>query len=258
MPTEYDAFADVYEFEYGTTIVDLDFYVSEAQSAQPPVLELACGTGRVTLPIAQAGVPIVGVDSSVRMLSKAREKGARLGDLAVRWEQGDMRDFQLEERFGLAFCPARSFLHLLNPDDQVQALTNVREHLRPGGKFILNFFVPNLRTIAEHSTSVQTMLKFHRELSDPVTGTRFLVWESRRYDVHLQRIHEQFRYEQLDDEGFVIATRYRTMTLCYIWPREMEHLLARCGFEIEAVYGGFDRRPLDAKSSEQIWLARRS
>ena len=101
------------------------------------------------------------------------------------------------------------------------------------------------------------MLKFRRDLSDPATGTRFLVWESRRYDVHLQRIHEQLRYEQLGDDGSVVATRYRTMTLCYIWPREMEHLLARCGFEIEAVYGGFDRRSLKATSSEQIWVARR-
>jgi ubiquinone/menaquinone biosynthesis C-methylase UbiE len=77
MATEYDVFADVYEFQFGTTTIDLDFYVAEARAAEPPVLELACGTGRVTLPIAQAGVPIVGVDSSARMLDKAREKASR-------------------------------------------------------------------------------------------------------------------------------------------------------------------------------------
>jgi hypothetical protein len=71
------------------------------------------------------------------------------------------------------------------------------------------------------------------------------------------QFYQQYRYEQLDDEGFVVATRYRSFTLCYIWPREMEHLLARCGFEVEALYGWFDRRPFDADSAEQIWVARR-
>jgi ubiquinone/menaquinone biosynthesis C-methylase UbiE len=258
MTTEYDLFADVYDFQYGTTKFDLDFYVEEALASQPPALELACGTGRVTLPIAQAEVPIVGVDSSTRMLQKAREKAEKLGVLPVTWVQADMRDFELDERFGLAICPARSFLHLLDPDDQVRTLTNIREHLLPGGRFIQNLFVPHLRMIYEHSTTTQQMLKLVHELTHPESGARIGVWGSSRYDVHKQRIEQRFRYEQLDDEGFVVATRHRSYTLCYIWPREMEHLLARCGFEIEAVYGWFDRRPFDADSQEQIWVARRT
>jgi ubiquinone/menaquinone biosynthesis C-methylase UbiE len=257
MVTEYDLFADVYDQQYGMTTFDLDFYVEEAQGAQPPVLELACGTGRVTLSIAQAGIPIVGLDSSVRMLDRARAKAQGLGDLPVRWVQADMRDFSLDERFGLVLIPARSFLHVLDPQDQVQALTNIREHLIPGGKLVLNFFVPHLQMMAEHTTTTQQMLKFMQEYTDTKSGARVAVWESRRYDLHLQRIYQQYRYEQLDDEGFVVATRYRSFTLCYIWPREMEHLLARCGYEVEAVYGWFDRRPLDAHSGEQIWIARR-
>jgi SAM-dependent methyltransferase len=257
MVTEYDLFADVYDQQYGTTTYDLDFYVEEAKAAQPPVLELACGTGRVTLAIARAGVPIVGVDSSAQMLEKGREKAGADGDLPVRWVQADMRDFRLEERFGLALIPARSFLHLLNSEDQVKALTNIGQHLAPGGRLVLNLFVPDLRIIAEHTETTQQMLKFLQEFTDAGSGTRVAVWESRRYDVHLQRIYQHYRYEQLDDEGFVLATRYRNFTLCYIWPREMEHLLARCGYEIEAVYGWFDRRPLDGQSGEQIWVARR-
>jgi ubiquinone/menaquinone biosynthesis C-methylase UbiE len=256
MATEYDMFADVYDQQYGTTTFDLDFYVEEARAAQPPVLELACGTGRVTLSIAQAGVPIVGVDSSTQMLARGREKAAALGDLPVRWVQADMRDFHLEERFGLAFIPARSFLHLLNPEDQIQALTNIGEHLAPGGRLALNLFVPDLEMIARYTSTTEQMLKFLHEFTDAKSGARVAVWESRRYDVHLQRIYQQYRYEQLDEDGFVVATRYRNFTLCYIGPREMEHLLARCGYEIEAVYGWFDRRPLDAHSGEQIWVAR--
>jgi SAM-dependent methyltransferase len=257
MTTEYDLFADVYESQFGAITDDLDFYSGEARAAQPPVLELACGAGRVTLPIAQLGVPIVGVDSSGGMLERARQHAASLGQLPVRWVQDDMRDFQLSDRFGLAICPARSFLHLLNPGDQVQALANVRQHLIPGGRLVLNIFVPDLRMIYEHSATTREMLRFMNELTEPESGARVAVWSSTRYDTPLQRIHQQYRYEQLDDEGFVVATRYRSFTLCYIWPREMEHLLTRCGFEVEALYGWFDRRPFDADSTEQIWVARR-
>jgi SAM-dependent methyltransferase len=255
MTTEYDLLAETYDQEFGTTTVDLAFYVEEAERAEPPVLELACGTGRVTLPIARAGVRVVAVDSSTRMLAQARAKAAG-EDLPVRWVEADMRDFRLEARFGLVIIPARSFLHLLDPADQVQALENVRAHLRPGGRLALNFFVPSLRIIAEHTTTAQQAMRFYSEFRTGDTGQRIVVWESRRYDVHRQRIHERLRYEALDDEGRVVEARYRELTLCYIWPREMEHLLARTGFEVEALYGTFDREPFTQGSGEQIWVAR--
>jgi ubiquinone/menaquinone biosynthesis C-methylase UbiE len=258
MVTEYDLFADVYDHQFAGLDQDLDFYIDEAQRAQPPVLELACGTGRVTLAIAQAGVPIVGVDSSEGMLHRAQDKADKLGSVPVSWIQADMRDFCLEERFGLVIIPARSFLHLLDAADQVQALANIREHLVPGGRLILNLFVPDLQMIAEHSTSTKQMLKFLNEFEEPDSGARVAVWGCRRYDVHRQRIHQQYRYEQIDDNGFVVATRQRSLTLCYIWPREMEHLLIRSDFEVEALYGWFDRRAFDADSQEQLWVARRT
>ena len=258
MTTEYDLLADLYEYQYGRTTFDLDFYVSEARAAEPRVLELACGTGRVTLPIARAGVPILGIDSSGNMLDRARQKAAAEGDppLPARFVQADMRSFQFQERFGLAIIPARSFLHLLDPADQVEALTNIHHHLKPDGKLILNLFVPSLAIIAQHTTSAAQALKYLTTLEDTGRGT-IAVWESRRYDVYRQRITQTYRYEQLDDHGAVVSAWYRDLTLCYIWPREMEHLLVRCGYEIEAAYGWFDRRPLDAESGEQIWVARR-
>lgn len=257
METDYDAFADVYDVQFGSSQVDLAFYVAEAQSARPPVLELGCGTGRITLPIAMAGVPIVGVDVSAGMLARAREKAARLPALPVRWHRGDMRDFSLEECFGLAIIPARSFLHLVTPEDQMQALCNILDHLLPGGRLILNLFVPNLQMIAEHSRSTREMLRFDHEYTDPQTGLKVCVWESRCYDPHSQRIDQRYRYDSLDADGSVITTRYRRFSLCYIWPREMEHLLVRCGYEIEALHGWFDRGPFGSDSSEQIWVVRR-
>jgi SAM-dependent methyltransferase len=264
MVTEYDAFADVYDLEYGTVTFDIDFYLEQAQAAEAPVLELACGTGRVALRIAQAGIPVVGVDSSQSMLEKARENAARLEasqagrPLPVEWVQADMRDFDLGRGFGLVIIPARSFLHLLDPEDHVNVLRRIHQHLLPGGKLALNLFVPDLQMIAEHSSSTDQMLRYRREFTETATGRRVSVWESRRYDVHRQRIYQRFRYEELDDEGNVLSARYRGYTLCYIWPREMEHLLVRCGFNIVDLFGWFDRRPFDERSSEQIWVARRA
>jgi SAM-dependent methyltransferase len=219
----------------------------------------------VALRIAQAGIPIVGVDSSERMLAIAQEKADHLAEsanaggrpLPVEWVEADMRSFDLDRGFGLAIIPARSFLHLLNPEDHVEVLTRINRHLLPGGRLVLNFFVPHLQMIAEHSTSTSQMLKYRREFTEPESGRRISVWESRRYDVHRQRIYQRFRYEELDEDGNVLSARYRGYTLCYIWPREMEHLLVRCGFEIVDQYGWFDRRPFDGRSTEQVWVARR-
>jgi SAM-dependent methyltransferase len=259
MTTEYDAFAASYDLEYGTTRSDLDFYVALTRAAKPPVLELACGTGRVTIPIARAGVPVTGVDSSWEMLAQARAKLDAAGPLPVTLVEGDMRTFQLKERFGLAVIPARSFLHLLTPEDHVTALRNIHRHLLDGGRLALNFFVPNLRMIVEHAeSSLGQALVYSHEFVDPDTGQQVLVWRSLQHETHRQRIHAQFVYEWLDDDGATVARQHRHYTLCYIHRNEMEHLLARCGFEVEALYGDFEGTPFGAESAEMVWVARKN
>src|SRR3989304_4574878 len=111
------------------------FSPGRPRGAPPPghaVLELACGTGRVTIAIAEAGLPIVGLDASPAMLGRARHKTE--GRDNPRWVDGDMRDFRLDERFGLVIIPFRSFLHLLTVADQKACLAHIREHLAEGGR----------------------------------------------------------------------------------------------------------------------------
>ncbi|HEY7465515.1 MAG TPA: class I SAM-dependent methyltransferase [Dehalococcoidia bacterium] len=125
---------------------DVPFYVELAKQAAArgeAVLELACGTGRVTIPIAQAGVEVVGLDNAPAMLDIARRKAAAAG-VNVRWVTADMRTFHLDRRFGLVIIPFRSFLHMLTDADQQACLTRAYEHLLPGGRFALNFFVQKL------------------------------------------------------------------------------------------------------------------
>jgi ubiquinone/menaquinone biosynthesis C-methylase UbiE len=258
MTTEYDAFAGIYDVQSGQFEDDLDFYLGLAREAEPPVLELATGTGRVSLPIARAGVPIVGVDSSAEMLAVARRKLEGEPALPLRLVQADMRDFELPgDEFGLAIIPYRSFLHLTAVEDQIACLARVRDHLRPGGLLALNFFVPDVEIIAAYRSHLGRAVSTRYSFTSPESGNEVEVWEYRQYRVHDQFVDQRFVYHEWDADGTLLRTTRRRYTLCYIWPREFEHLLARCGFEVEALYGGFDKRPFDERSTEQVWVARK-
>ena len=258
--TDIYAFGDVYDLMHGGYAGDIPFYVEEAQRAEPPVLELACGTGRVLIPTAQAGVPIWGLDLTAAMLAHAELKIAELPVAdreRITLRPGDMRDFDLPERFGLVTIPFRSFLHLLTVDDQIAALENIRRHLRPGGRLALNFFQPSLPIIAAHMTPTGNALKKFREWTDPKTGHRVVCWETRDYNADTQIIRETRILDVVDENGQVVDRFYRPFTLRWTYRYEFEHLLARTGFVIKALYGDFHRFPVDENSNELIWIAQR-
>ena len=252
---EYDAFAATYDVETSDAAADVDFYRALALDAGGPVLELALGTGRLAIPIAQAGVQVVGLDHSAKMLAIAREKATSLG-LDLELHHADMRAFQLGRRFGLVYCPARAFLHLLEPKDQIACLQTVHHHLQPGGRFAVSFFVPSIPFIARHLGAMPAWER-KKAFEDPRTGHRFVVSHSLFDELYPQRITAHHRYDELDEGGRMVGTEYKTYTLCWIWPREFEHLLARCGFDVEALYGDFDGTPFGPDSREQVWVARR-
>ncbi len=120
-----------------TTTEDVDFWLQEGLASQP-LLELGCGTGRLTIPLASEGFDITGLDISEHMLRRARAK-AREADVEVTWLQGDMRAFDLDRQFAMIFCPFGTFNHLRH-DEVAQCLASVREHLLPGGYFVLDAF----------------------------------------------------------------------------------------------------------------------
>ncbi len=229
---------------------DVAFYVGLAkETGDAGVLELAAGTGRVTIPMARAGVPVVGLDRSPAMLTVARRKARGLG--RVEWVEGDMAGFDLGRRFGLVIIPFRSFLLLLSVAEQKSCLACVREHLVPGGRLAFNIFNPSIPLMAEWLTTRRGGLERRR---DGAPGTE--VWATRRYGTAGQNIDEQRIEERLGDDGAVIARVYRNLRQRYVFRYEMEHLLALSGLAVEALYGWFDRRPFDDESSEMVWIAR--
>jgi SAM-dependent methyltransferase len=231
---------------------DVPFYVDlarEAAKAGQAVLELACGTGRVTIPVARAGVEIVGLDNSPAMLDVARRKS---GDATnPTWLQAGMADFRLDGRFGLVLIPFRSFLLLLTVAEQKACLARIHEHLVPEGRLALNIFNPSILYIADWLRD-----KGERWLrSVPEPGRE--MWVNRRYSPASQRLDETRAEVQLSDEGAVIQRVERDLRLRWVYRYEMEHLLALSGFEVEALFGWFDGSPFTEESDEMVWIARR-
>jgi ubiquinone/menaquinone biosynthesis C-methylase UbiE len=238
---------------------DVRFYVEEAQRAGSPVLELGCGTGRILLPIAEAGIEVVGLDAAPSMLAIARQKVAALPEETksrIQLVEGDMRRFDCGRRFSLILIPFRAFLHLLTAEDQKQALASIHAHLIDGGRLVFNLFDPRLEIITAHSGPFGSALKKLQEFVHPQTGNRVILWDTRRYDCERQVLTEDRLLEEVDVSGNIVSRRYATLTLRFVYRYEMQHLLELCGFEIEALYGDFSRGPF-RYGEEQVWVARR-
>jgi SAM-dependent methyltransferase len=224
-----EAFADRYEEWSAAMTEDVPFYVELAREADGPVVELAVGNGRVAIPVAQAiGRTVIGIDSSPAMLAYARSRAAEAGvELDLR--EGDMRDLVLGEPASLIYCPFRALLHLPTWADRRMTFERVAASLAPGGRFAWNAFA------FDHS--VAACLDGQRN-DAPVP-------HSVRYDVADNRI-------DLELDGGARSS------LWWATKNEWLGLIDVSGLELEALYGWFDGRPLDAASREYVLVARRA
>jgi ubiquinone/menaquinone biosynthesis C-methylase UbiE len=254
---EYDRIDAAFYDYYSTGLEgDVEFYVEEAKKSNSSLLELGCGTGRILIPIAQAGINIVGLDHAPSMLEVARIKISKLnGETQHRIElvEGDMRNFSLSQKFKLVIIPYRAFLHLLTVDDQKQALNNIREHLSDDGRLIFNIFDPRLDFIVAHSGVLGSAPTKDTEFIYPETGNRVIVWDTVQFYPEQQIIDQYFIFEELNNEGKVISKTYSKLILRYIYRYEMEHLLEIRGYKIKSLYGDFKRGPFKY-GGEQIWV----
>jgi SAM-dependent methyltransferase len=226
--TEYDAFAPIYDGWSADMTEDVDFYVDLAHEADGPVVELAVGTGRVAIPVAQrTGTCVIGIDSSPAMLEVARERAAAAGvELDLREE--DMRDLALGETASLVYCPYRSLLHLPTWAARRRTFERVSASLLPGGRFAWNAFV------------------FDPDIAARLDGT----WQDEPVRHHIHYSPPDCRIDIELEDGSRVS----------LWPLsrgEWEGLLDVAGLETEALYGWFDRRPFDEDSREFVWIARK-
>jgi SAM-dependent methyltransferase len=250
MTADYALTARHYDASYArlrTPSGDVEFYRALAREARGSVLELGCGTGRVLLPIAEDGVDCTGLDPSPAMLAVLRAKQPPPN---LRLVEGRMQDFDLGgARFGLVFAAFRVFQHLLDVPDQLACLASVRRHLAPGGRFAFDVFNPKLAVIGTDSDAEAEDVRF---VADGVEVVRSV---TRRQDRARQTMLLTLRYEHRRD-GRVVGEEREAFPLRWFLRYELEHLLARADFAIEALYGGFDRRPFALDPPEIVIVAR--
>ena len=254
----YDDWADIYDAVYADLTHDLThdapFYVALAQECGGPVLELGCGTGRISLAIARQGIAVTGVDISPRMIAAAQEKAAQRG-LAERcvFQPGDMAALQLAERYPLVIMPFRSFQSMLSTDEQREALAHVRERLAPGGLFAMDTFNPDVSSLVNDETA---RLAYHLKDVERENGGTLVVWGQNGWDSVTQVNDIRLIIEEVSDEGVVERRLIRDFEQRYTFRYEMEHLLELSGFAVEAVYGDFDGGPITEESEDLVWMAR--
>jgi SAM-dependent methyltransferase len=223
-----EAFANRYDEWSAPMTADVPFYVELAREADGPLVELAVGSGRVAVPVAQAtGRPVIGIDFAPAMLAQARVRAAEAGvELDLR--EGDMRELSLDEPAALIYCPFRALLHLPTWADRRRTFERVAEWLAPDGRFAWNAFA------FDHKVATR-LDGVHQD--DPVPNTvRYAVGDN-RIDI------------MLDDGG--------TSSLWWATKNEWLGLVDVAGLEVEALYGGFGGEPFTEDSREYVFVARR-
>jgi SAM-dependent methyltransferase len=245
-PAEYDPLADLYDLEYSHDY-DVPFWLSLAEREGGPVVEWGAGTGRLAVPLAAAGIEVTGIELSERLVEKGRKKGG-----SVEWVRGDMRSVELGRRYRLAVCAFNSFLCLLNVDDALAFVRNAREHLEPGGLLGIEVSAFSPEELAEEPGGPVLRHDFTRELP----GGRLERFSVSRYDAASQLLEMRLFYELYGASGELKARRAHNLTVRVTSHSEMELMLRLGGFELEAVYGGFEGEPFAAGSEHLILLAR--
>ena len=245
----YDTIAPFYDVEHVHFREDLDMYQNFAESSGGPILELACGSGRVLLPLAQAGYEVVGVDTSAPMLALAQQRVEEMGS-SLRCEliQQDMVTMRLGRKFRMAFVALGSFAHLISRKEQQQALATIRTHLSTGGLFLLDISNADARYMEDLSGQVLHQGTWQQD--DGTMLTHFVSPASSPARHLLELTHFYDKHKQ----GGIVE-RTNVTTHLYLFDRsEMELLLEQAGFVVKDVYGDYDLGPYLLDSPRMIFV----
>ncbi len=264
-----EAFEDaaLYDHEYRRRRADITFYRRLAADrmgfpSPGPILDLACGSGRLMVPLLRDGHTVVGLDRSRAMLAGAARRVARLSATRRRRAfllQAPLQAFALEPRFALAVCTFHSVQHLVSDDDLRAFFRAVRACLTPGGWFAFDLLPPDPRWIERDPAR-----RWGRTpVRHPMTGARMIYTNNHSYDEERRALHMRLYYQPVDTQGRPSAPE-RVVRLCHrqLTPSDIADLLKHAGFKLVAAFAGFDGTPLTdgdgLPADEHIYFARRA
>ncbi|MGJ5079305.1 class I SAM-dependent methyltransferase [Bradyrhizobium sp. HKCCYLS3013] len=240
----YDDLCDFYEELHPGREKEFEFYGALVTHPGIRVLDVACGTGEISVRLAQRGARVTGLDASAAMLARARQRSG-----SVQWLLGDMRTIQQPECYDLAVCGLNSLQHLETDVDLVQALTRIRDHLAPGGWFAFDVFNPSDVFLSGPRHNV-----LMRRFFSACAGCEVALYEDTAYDDERQLLHVTWRIVDAASGRPLAGSR---STMRQIFPAALDALLAASGFVASARYGDFDQTPFAPDHAKQIVLARK-
>jgi SAM-dependent methyltransferase len=232
-----------YDAQHEHVTPDVVFFRGIAREIGGPILEVACGTGRIAIPLLDDGHAVTGLDIEREMLDRAIEKTGRKGSFLL----GDMRGMQLGRRFRLVIIAFNSLGHLHAAEDVRRFFARVHEHLDDGGRFVLSMFNPDLRMLSRKPNDTREISRYR----DPESTGEVVVTETATYDRANQLLQSTWHY-RIGDRAFDTQLRLRIF-----FPQELDALVRQAGFSIAAKYGNFDRSPFTSDSPHQIIVAAR-
>ena len=227
-----------------TFLSDLQFYKKWLPADKDArILELCCGTGRLTIPIAQEGYTICGVDYTPSMLEQARAKAAKAG-LEINFIEADIRTLDLQEQFDFIFIPFNSIHHLYGNKDLFRALEGVKKHLKDGGLFLFDCFNPNIQYIVENEKGQTVIAEYKTD-----DGRKVLIKQTMRYESATQINRIEWHYFI---NGEFHSTQNLDMRLFF--PQELDAYLEQVGFNVIHKFGGFGEEAFGNESEKQIYV----
>jgi SAM-dependent methyltransferase len=220
-----EAFSEGYEEWSANMTADIQFFIELAGESDGPVVELAVGSGRVAIPVAQAtGKSIIGIDTSPSMLKQGRDKAAEAG-VDIDFRHGDMRDLHLDAPAGLIYCPFRALFHLPSWSDRRRTFERVAASLGPGGRFVWDAYA------------------FDHNLAARLDGTH-----------HDVPVGHSIHYAVGDNRIDIILDSGEKSSMWWATKNEWLGLLDVSGLRLDAVYGGYSREPFTEDSDLYVFV----
>lgn len=250
----FDPVARFYDYEQQHFAEDIPFYVDYAEKCRGEVLEGACGTGRILIPMAKAGVNVIGLDISKGMLDVVQKKIEQLDQKTrarISLVHGDLTNFETGKTFALIIIAYRSFQCLVTKKEQGACLERVHKHLSRDGLFILDLFAPRHDFLAEKKRRLELSSFFDDTLGVEVTRRA-----EDEYNLARQTLKEDRFYKWIDKRGKPQCYKW-SFELGYLFRYEAQLLLEKYGFTVIDVFGNFKKAPYDYYSGEQIFVARK-